>query len=325
MSELIYYACAFAVGLAGLIWSADRFVEGSVGLASGLGFSKLIIGVTIVSLGTSAPEIMISLHAAFSGAGDLAVGNAIGSNIANIGLVLGVTTLLTRVPFSKTTPRQELALLLVATAITGVFLMDSTLSAAESIILLLLLPASLTYLLIVKQRTVAHPPANEVRDTTLTRSFSQFVLGLALLIATSRVLVWSATQTADYFGISPLLIGLTVVAVGTSLPELAASVTSALRGHHDIALGNVVGSNLFNLLAVLSVPGMMSDLHLDKSVFSRDFATMAGLTGLLVIAMAFGLKRAHGTKQANIGPVTGLLFILVYTGYYYSLFKMEMP
>lgn len=325
MPELAYYGVAFFGGLIGLVWSADRFVDGSVSLAYHLGLSKLVVGVTIVSIGTSAPEVMISFNAAAQNAGDLAIGNALGSNIANVGLVLGVTALVARLPVQRSLLYQELPILLGATGMAGVFIADAQLSRFESVLLLTFLPVALGYLLWIKKRYPTAIDAPEPPNSRVLKAVFWFITGLLLLMLTSRLLVWGATQTATHFGISPLLIGLTAVAVGTSLPELAASVASALRGHHDIALGNIIGSNLFNLLVVMAIPGLFHSLTLETPVITRDFAVMAGLTIALLVVILRAVAGAQ-TKQASaLGTYTGLLFLTSYCAYYYVLFKTEMP
>lgn len=320
MPELTYPIIAILVGFVGLIWSADRFVDGSASIAKAAGLSPVVIGLTIVSFGTSAPEVLVSLNAALSDAGSLAIGNALGSNLANVGLVLGVTALVATLPVQQHLLRHELPILLAITAVAGWFLFDATLVFWESLVLLGLLVPAMAYLVIVKKKTFTAAEAQE-DFTALTPKMAiiWFALGLVLLIAASKILVWGATETATYLGVSPLIIGLTVVAVGTSLPELAASVASALKGHHDIALGNVIGSNMFNLLAVMSIPGFFAPLAMESKVFSRDYIAMAAITGLLAILMWVG---AASTKRGTggIGKLAGILLLGSYAAYYYALF-----
>ena len=319
MFDLLQPLAAILVGFIGLIWSADRFVEGSASIAKNAGISPLIIGLTIVSFGTSAPEVLVSINAAINGAGELAIGNALGSNLANIGLVLGVTALVATMPVQRHLLLQEWPILMGATLLSGVFLFDGVLKTWEGYVLILLLVPTVAYLVIIKKKTftAAEVEAEEtIKSLSTKMALVWFLVGLALLVAASKVLVWGAIHTATYFGVSPLIIGLTVVAVGTSLPELAASVVSALKGHHDIALGNIIGSNLFNILAVMSIPALFAPLALDSAVFHRDFAAMFGITTLLLVLTLTSFWRGKG-----LGRLTGALLLCTYTAYYFYLFN----
>ena len=319
----IYVAgLAILVGFAGLIWSAERFVAGAAAFALNFGLAPIIIGLTIVSFGTSAPEILVSLNASLAGAGDIAVGNALGSNIANIGLVLAITALVARIPVQKHILKDELPILLLVTAVSGWFLFDATLSPAEGWALLLMLIPLMAYLVWVKRRGMA--PAEQAAEEDIQEMSNRaaalwFTVGLIILVASSKVLVWGAQTTAEHFQVSPLIIGLTVLAIGTSLPELAASIMSALKGHHDIALGNIIGSNIFNLLAVMSLPGIISPAIYSAEVFSRDYLVMAGVTVLvgLFISANFIFKRG---SNKYIGRVAGGLLLAGYGAYIYVLY-----
>lgn len=308
---------ALLIGVCGLIFGADRFVNGSAGTAKNFGISPLVIGLTVVSIGTSAPEIIVSISAALRDASALAVGNAIGSNLANIGLVLGVTLLIAPLPVQRHLIVEEGPALLLVTLLAGVILFNNTLGRAESIALMLLaIP-----LLFATIKYKKHHPDSELIEEgenrpTLSTSAAVIALsfGLAVLLASAELTVWGATEIASRLGVSELIVGLTVVAIGTSLPELAASVASALKGHTDIALGNVLGSNLFNLMLVMTAAGIIQPSTLDSAVFTRDFASMAAITLLLVIAIAWALRRGGALTK----PL-GVLFLLCYAGYYASL------
>ena len=320
---LIAFA-AIIVGFLILIWSADQFVAGAAAIARNLGLSPVIIGLTIVSIGTSAPEVLVSLAATMSGAGELAVGNAIGSNIANIGLVLGITATVSPLLVLQRTIRNELGLLLIVTATAGLLLGDGTLSPLDGWLMLAALVFTLLYMLRSQSTDLELEAATDDEtpaDTSLARAWLTFTLGLVLLIASSRLLVWGAVAAANALGVSELVIGLTVVAIGTSLPELAASITSALRGHSEIALGNVVGSNLFNLLAVLPIPGIFGPELLESQVMSRDYPLMMILTLLLALALYLGGKRRLAPAgHAYLGRITGVLLLTIYALYYYWLY-----
>ena len=319
----IYIAClAILIGFVGLIWAADRFVAGAAAFALNFGLAPMIIGLTVVSFGTSAPEILVSLNAALANSGDIAIGNALGSNIANIGLVLAATALVARIPVHKHVLIDEMPVLLIVTALAGVFLFDGQLKRWEGWILLLLLVPLIMYMVYTKRRDLSPEEQKQEEDITpmpMGMACFWFLLGLIVLIGSSKILVWGAQTTAEFFEVSPLIIGLTVLAIGTSLPELAASVVSALKGHHDIALGNIIGSNIFNLLAVMSLPGIIAPLSLEQAVFSRDYLVVAGLTIVLFAAIAFALIR-NKQHQASMGRVVGALLLTSYTAYIYVLY-----
>ena len=312
---------AILIGFAGLIWSADKFVLGAASLAKVFGLSPLLIGLTIVSFGTSAPEVVVSLSASLKDAGELAIGNAIGSNIANVALVLAVTMLIIKIPVQKHLLFDEVPILVIVTLLAGLFLFDNQLQSWEGWALLLALPAAIAFLVVRKQKDLSHQEVSEETEfesVPKTWAVIWFAVGLIALIASSEILVWGAKETALQLGVSPLIIGLTVIAIGTSLPELAASVMSALKGHHDIALGNIIGSNMFNILAVMSLPGIIQAPHLDSAVFSRDFIAMVVVTMMLIIALLFVLYR--NKTRASLGKITGIALLLTYIAYYVVLF-----
>lgn len=320
----LIYAAGFAIllGFVGLIWAADRFVSGAAAFALNFGATPMIIGLTIVSFGTSAPEILVSLNASFSGSGDIAVGNALGSNIANIGLVLAITALVARIPVQKHILIDELPILLFVTALAGWFLYDTALNALEGWILLFLLIPLLIYLVWRKRDSMDETEQEAEEDIQAMSNGAAafwFLLGLAVLLISSHTLVWGARTTAEYFSVSPLIIGLTVLAIGTSLPELAASIASALKGHHEIALGNIVGSNIFNLLAVMSLPGIIAPLGYGTEVFSRDYLMMGGVTVMLALFVGLSFLLNRGGKK-HIGRLAGSLLLVSYCAYIYVLY-----
>ncbi|CAI8328649.1 MAG: Inner membrane protein YrbG [Porticoccaceae bacterium UBA1117] len=314
---------ALFAGLCGLIWGADKFVNGSVGIARSLGISSLVIGLTVVSIGTSAPEIIVSINAALDNSGGLAVGNAIGSNLANIGLVLGITALVAPIPVQKHLLYEESPVLLLITALAGLCLYDGQLNRIESIALgILVIPL---LIMVVKYKR-SHPDVESTKvsstdiDLSLKYSSLWLFIGLIALLAGAELTVWSAKSVALHFGISDLVIGLTVVAIGTSLPELAASVMSAKRGHHDIAIGNIFGSNLFNLLLVMTAAGMISPIALSSDVFTRDYLALAAMTLLLVAIVAFALLKGRGKPGgAFVSRVIGVVLLSAYCSYYIVL------
>jgi cation:H+ antiporter len=321
---MLVAAVAILVGFVILIWSADLFVAGAASIADNMGMSPTIIGLTIVSVGTSAPEILVSITAALSGAGDMAIGNAIGSNIANVGLVLGLTVLVAPLCVHSSCMRTEMPTLLVVTAATGLLLLDGELSRLDGYLML----AALIFILAQMIRNQSHDStlAEEADDEPLPhfrplRAWITFVIGLLLLVASSRLLVWGAAEIAGELGVSNMVIGLTVVAVGTSLPELAATMASALRGHAEIALGNILGSNLFNLLAVMAIPGLIQPEVLDPSVMSRDYPAMTIAMLLLALGIYVGRRRSAAPEgHAYIGRSIGMLSVSLYALYYYWVF-----
>jgi cation:H+ antiporter len=322
MSALLLPALGLIVGVLGLLWGADRFVAGSAGAARNYGISPLIIGLTVVSIGTSAPEILVSVNAALNQASELAVGNALGSNLANIGLVLGITALIAPIPVQKHLLSQEAVILILITAGAGLCLYDGYLGRGESLFLgALIFP--LIFITIKYKKTHTSPEevaaGEEIPDITMAAAGLWFAVGLIVLLASAEVTVWSAKTIAQSMGVSELVIGLTVVAIGTSLPELAASAVSAVRGHHDIAIGNVFGSNLFNLMLVMTSAGAISPIALTPEVFSRDYLSLVAMTILLVAMVAFALFRgaASGTP-ARLSRRFGFVLVSGY-GLYYVL------
>lgn len=316
---LIAVLIAFAI----LVWSADLFVAGAASIAENMGMSPVVIGLTIVSLGTSAPEILVSITAALSGSGGLAIGNAVGSNIANIGLVLGITLLVTPIIVYPGCIRTEMPTLLAVTAGAGLLLMDLELERGDAILMI----ATLALIMWQMVRTSKDPVAgDEVDEDELPhlsplKAWLSFVAGLALLIGSSRMLVWGASDVATQLGVPELVIGLTIVAVGTSLPELAATIASSLRGHAEIAMGNIVGSNLFNLLVVMAMPGLLVPEQISGNFLLRDYAAMSFFTLALTAALFLGRNKA-GIPEGHtyLGRTVGLLFCVGYGLYYYWLF-----
>jgi cation:H+ antiporter len=323
MSAMLLPILGLLVGVLGLLWGADRFVEGSAGAARNFGISPLIIGLTVVSIGTSAPEVLVSINAALSNAAELAVGNALGSNMANIGLVLGVTLLIAPTPVQKHLLSQEGLVLLIITGIAGFCLYDGVLGRGESLILGgLIFP--LVFIAVKYKKTHVSPEevaaGEDIPDITMGAAALWFIIGLAVLLASAEVTVWSAKTIAQSMGVSELIIGLTVVAIGTSLPELAASVVSAMRGHHDIAIGNIFGSNLFNLMLVMPAAGIISPMALSPEVFNRDFISLGLMTVLLIAMVAFALNKASRKGgPALLSRRLGVILIGGYIGYYVVL------
>lgn len=319
VSAMLAPLIAVLLGFIALLWSAERFVGAAAATARRAGMSTLLVGMTIVALGTSAPEIVVSVMASLDGIPDLATGNALGSNIANIGLVLGVTALVVPIPVRFSIVRRELPLLIGATGLAGYVLANGILGRFDALFLLLLV-FSLWWLF--RADSPDEAPVGEIPDMPLRRALPWLVLTLAVMGVGSRALVWGGSELARGLGVSELAIGLTIVAIGTSLPELAACVASALKRHHDIAIGNVIGSNLFNMLAVLPIPGMLAPGPIDPAAGERDYRVMLALT--LALGMLL-LWQRHG----RLGRLAGGLLALCYVGYLAWLgatsFAAEVP
>lgn len=303
-----------------LLWSADRFVAGAAATARHAGMPSLLIGMVIVGFGTSAPEMMVSAIAAMDGNPGLALGNAIGSNIVNTGLILGITALVAPIAVHSNIVRRELPLLVLISLLAGLLLWDHTLTRVEAGLLLAgfvgLIGWSVTAALRNRGDTLAVEMEQELglRELGLRTAIFWLVAGLLLLLLSSRILVWGAVTVAQGLGVSDLVIGLTIVALGTSLPELAASVIAARKGEHDIAIGNIVGSNMFNLLAVIGIAGMIAPMSgIDSQVLSRDWLTMLLMT-LLLLFMAYGFR-----GKGRISRYEGLLLLAAYIGYNFYL------
>ncbi|MGB1091078.1 MAG: calcium/sodium antiporter [Oceanobacter sp.] len=306
---------AVIAGLIVLVWSADKFVLGAAATARHLGMSPMLVGLTIVSIGTSAPELFVSAVATLDGVGNLAIGNALGSNIANIALVLGITALVSPIPLQQKLLRKELPLLLLVSVLACLTLIDGTLGLIDAVLLLIGLVVTL-YLLFQESSEAGEPIVDEdeaaaIESTSTPVAIMWLVIGLIALMASSKALVWGATDIARGFGVSELIIGLTIVAIGTSLPELAASVASALKGHHEIAIGNVIGSNLFNLLAVMPVPGLIATLDIEPTAIHRDVPVMLALTLLLFIL--FLVNKGSGTLGRRSGTALCASFLIYLT------------
>ncbi|MCY0965555.1 calcium/sodium antiporter [Parathalassolituus penaei] len=311
---------AVVIGLMVLVWSADKFVLGAAATARRLGMSPLLVGLTIVSIGTSAPELFVSAVAALDGVGNLAIGNAVGSNITNIGLVLGVTALIAPIPLQQKLLRKELPLMLLVTVLASLTLVDLELTLMDAIFLMIGMVVAM-YILFQESDDAGEALVDEDEAAAIESLSSQMammwlVVGLLALMASSKALVWGATIIAQSYGVSDLVIGLTIVAIGTSLPELAASVASAIKGHHEIAIGNVIGSNIFNLLMVMPIPGLLAGIKVEPLALYRDVPVMIAFTAALLVL--FILSR----KRGQLGRGSGILLLGSFVGYLLSLFLL---
>ncbi len=313
-------ALAVIAGFVALTWGADRFVVGAAATARNLGVPTLVIGLTVVGFGTSAPEILVSAVAAWQDNTTLAIGNALGSNITNIALVLGATALIAPLSVHSSVLRREFPVLMAIMLFTLALLTDGRLDRHDGLLLLFGLAVTLYWVVSLGLRARQSDPiqseyAAEIPDAMPLRlALTWLLVGLVVLLVSARILVWGAVEIATLLGVSDLVIGLTVVAIGTSLPELAASVMSALKHEHDIAIGNIIGSNMYNLLAVLGVPALISPAVLPEEVLMRDYPVMIVLT-IGLFAAAYGFRGA-----GRINRVEGGLLLASFCGYQVLLF-----
>lgn len=312
---------AVIAGLALLVWSADRFIEGAAATAGHFGLSPLLIGMVIVGFGTSAPEMVVSALSSYQGNPGLALGNAYGSNISNIALILGLTALVSPIVVHSGILKKELPILTAITALAAWQLWDGFLTRIDAVVLLGVFACLMTWTVWQGLRQGEDALGSEMKQELavlrmpLGKAVRLLVMGMVLLIVSSRILVWGAVDIAVAFGVSDLIIGLTIVALGTSLPELASAIAAARKGEHDIALGNVLGSNLFNTLAVVGIAGAIHPVSVAPEVMSRDMVVMGLLTvSLFVLGYGFG-------RTGHINRIEGGILVVSYLAYTAYLFS----
>jgi cation:H+ antiporter len=312
---MLLASLAVVGGLLLLVWSADRFVEGAVAVAAHYAVPPLLIGMIIIGFGTSAPEMMVSTIAASNGNPGLALGNAYGSNIANIGLILGMTAMICPIAVQSVVVKKEIPILVGITGLSALLLIDGDLSRIDAFILLGVFVALMAWSVFEGMRNRNDAMGLEMQEeidahhTKPAMAFMWILVGLALLIGSSHLLVWGAVEIATGLGVSDLVIGLTVVAVGTSLPEFAASMAAARKGQADLALGNILGSNLFNTLVVVGIAGVISPFAVPQEILDRDIIVV-GLFTVSLFVVCFSFK---GTGIIN--RLEGTLLLAAYVGY----------
>ncbi|MEL6198802.1 MAG: calcium/sodium antiporter [Pseudomonadota bacterium] len=312
------------VGLLALIWGADRFVIGAGAMARNLGVPTLLIGLTVVGIATSAPEILVSIVAAMKGQPDLAIGNAVGSNIANIALVLGATALLRPIQVLSRTLQQEMPALLAVTLLAVALCLDLNLSRIDGLVMLTALVVVMYWIVRLGYRSNVNDPieaeyeAEIPKDMAMNVAAGWFLLGLLVLLAGAQLLVNGATTIAEGLGVSQLVIGVTLVAIGTSLPELAVSIMSALKGEQGLAIGNIIGSNMFNLLAVIGAAVVIEPTGLSAEVLSLHFFVMIALT-LVLFAMAYNYSGA-----GRINRIEGSALLIAFFSYHVYVLTQSM-
>ena len=313
------------LGLIILIWSADLFVEGAAAIARHLGMPPLLIGMVVVGFGTSAPELSVSALSAWQGNPGIALGNAYGSNITNIALILGITALISPIAVHSQVIKKELPILFLVTLMAFAQLYDGEFSRMDAVVTLVVFVGVMTWMTLqsMKQHR-ADSFEQEIESELDAHAMSAFkawaclIVGMLLLVASSRMLVWGAVSIATDLGVSDLIIGLTIVAIGTSLPELASSVAAARKGEHDLAVGNIIGSNLFNTLAVVGLAGAIHPMNIPAEIISRDWPLMAILT-LALFVMGYA-RNGNG----RINRLKGSVLIATYTGYTLYLISTVM-
>lgn len=313
---LLYPILAILVGFGLLIWSADKFVLGASNTARGFAISPLIVGVIIVGLGTSAPEMLVSAMAAIDGNSGISIGNAIGSNITNIGLMLGLTALFYPLHIHSKLLKREMPLLLAIVGLSYFLISDQHLSFLNGLLLFSMMFAMLGFTIWEARRHDKDNLPQEILDElpeeiSKKSAIAWLVVGAFILVASSRILVWGAVEVAEYYHVSDLIIGLTIIAIGTSLPELAATIAAARKKEFDLAIGNIIGSNIFNILGVMALPGLISPDTFDAAVLTRDYPVMIALT---IALMIFSITWRRN-KKAILGRVEAALLLTGYIAY----------
>lgn len=317
MPDILLPIIALLAGFALLIWSADEFTENGAKIANIFKVSPLIIGLLIFGFGTSAPEMLVSGLAAIDGNTGLSIGNAVGSNIFNIALVLGVSAIISPIEVRGDILKKEWVFLMIATLIAGLLLWDLRLDAIDGLVLITLLVLFLTYTFKMSKNNQNHE-FDEFEQTIdksqTTKTWVMLLISLIVLISSAKLVVWGGVEVAQAFGVSDLIIGLTVVALGTSLPELAVSIASVLKKQFEMVVGNVIGSNLFNTIAVLAIPGLIHPSDVALEVIERDYPIMLLLTVLLFI-VSYKFSKKH-----IINRFEGFALVSVFSFYMWQLF-----
>ena len=321
MFTLLYPALAILIGFALLIWSADKFVLGASNTARSFSIPPLVVGVVIVGLGTSAPEMLVSAMAAVDGNTGLSIGNAIGSNITNIGLMLGLTALFYPLQIHSKLLKREMPVLLAIILLSYYLLWDQHLSFLNGLLLIVMMFAMLAYTIWEAKSHGDDELPQEILDEMPEEvskgvALKWLIIGIVVLVASSRILVWGAVEVAEYFQVSDLIIGLTIVAIGTSLPELAATIAAARKKEFDLAVGNIIGSNIFNILGVMALPGLIHPDTFDAEVLTRDYPVMIGL---ILALMFFSIAWRKG-QTGRLARFEGGLLVAGYIGYMYWLY-----
>lgn len=315
MDPLVNFVIYMVCGLVLLVWGAERFVHGAAASARNMGIAPLLIGLTVVAFATSSPEILVSVVASLRGEPTLAIGNAIGSNIVNIGLVLGMTALIRPIKLESATLRREMPALLAVSLLTVSLFLDTHLSRIDGIVMLTGLVIVMIWLTRLGRRSAANDPikrdyeAEIPADVSMKMAITWTLVGLVTLLIGAQWLVTGAIGMAQNLGVSEVVIGITVVALGTSLPELTVSLVSALKGEYGLAIGNIVGSNIFNLLAVIGIAATIEPAALAPSVLSLHIFVMVAFT-LVLFAMTYDYD-----GKAKLSRMEGIALLIAYVAY----------
>ncbi len=313
---MLLYSCSMLAGIVLLVWGAERMVVGAAVTARNLGVAPLLVGLTVVGFATSAPEILVSATAALKGSPSLAIGNAIGSNIANIGLVAAVGALIHPLIVHSETLRRELPVMVAVSILPVILFPDLILSRTDGLFLLAALVGFLYWIIRLGRKTSGHDPieaeyAAEIpADMTQTNAVANIVIGLLILVAGSNALVWGGQNLASVLGVSDLVLGVTVVAIGTSLPELAVTIVSVRKGEYGLALGNVIGSNAFNMLAVIGTAAVIAPTTLEMDALLLHMPVMLAFT-VLFFFIAYNYS-----ETIRVGRLAGIFLLLCFISYH---------
>lgn len=317
MPDILLPIIALLIGFILLIWSADAFTENGAKIANIFKVSSLVIGLLIFGFGTSAPEMLISGLAAMNGNTGISIGNAIGSNIFNIALVLGVSAIIVPIQVTSEVLKKEWVFLMLVTFVTGLLLWDKHLGIFDGLVLVSLLAIFLTYTFATAKNSNAHEFDGliEMVDKDRTgKTWLMLIIGLVVLISSAKLIVWGGVAVAEFFEVPDLIIGLTVIAFGTSLPELAVSIASILKKQYEMVIGNIIGSNLFNTIAVLAMPGLIHPSNVADEVIYRDYPVMLLLT-VLLFTLSYKPHKRH-----SINRFAGVVLVSVFGFYMWQLF-----
>ncbi|WP_076539172.1 calcium/sodium antiporter [Shewanella sp. UCD-KL21] len=320
---MLFNIMMLIVGLGALVWSADRFVYGAAAFARNLGLPPMLIGLTIVAMGSSAPEMLVAATASMEDMSDTAIGNVLGSNVANITLILGVTALFGAISVRSETLKREIPIMIAATVLAGYLIHDGMLTRVEGGVLLIAFFALMGYFIWSAMRNKKKDVLADESDAEIPKNVPTLhaiiwiIVGMVLLPLSADWMVTGAVGIAKTFGLSDLVIGLTIIAIGTSLPELAACIAGVLKKEDDLAIGNIVGSNIFNILAVLAIPGLIAPGEIDINASGRDFyMVLATSTALAVLVLSSGAKK-------QLTRWHGALLLIVFIAYQVVLFQSQ--
>lgn len=321
MASLLIPSILFIIGLVLLVWSSDIFIDGASSVAKHMSISPLIIGVVVLGFGTSSPEILVSIHASLDNSPALAIGNVIGSNIANIALVLGVTAMVSPIIVKSSLLKQEFPIVIAVSFLGIILMLDGDLDETDGIILLITLIITMIWMIKANKQTNINDKSldpdplkteiiqelNQLKKISLSKSITMLISGIIVLIISANLMVTGAIDIAKYFNIPDLIIGLTIIAIGTSLPELAAAIAAAKKSETELMIGNILGSNLFNILAVLAMPALISPSTVDKTALLIDYPIMLMLT---VVMMVIALpKNGKSVIRRWVGFLLTLSFV----------------